>query len=226
MRLSRHASCYSCYDDSREYDLEYNRHDRQGHPDGFERRPSKKRARRTAIKIVETVPLRKIRINLGILSVCRQAYIETNHFLWGTTVWSFTNSLAFGKFLANRSAIQRRHMRKIHLDLDPRYGWISQTLWGYWWTEALRKSPLTRFAALEVVHLDIMEHLRQECANFPMLADLRHVAPKTVTVNWNHAWKGEPNFRSLTLLERWKKADELQEELLSPIEPEKQPKTG
>jgi len=57
-------------------------------------------------------------INLSILRVCRQAYVETNPILWNTTTWSFSESLSgqsISSFCNHRNALQRREMRKLDL---------------------------------------------------------------------------------------------------------------
>lgn len=88
---NRHADCYACYDDC--LDKNYVMYDKNvGKPIDLER-------------------LRRNRMHLDILRVCRQAYIEANSVLWGSSLWSFTHSLAFSKFMEYRNAVQRREMK-------------------------------------------------------------------------------------------------------------------
>ena len=140
MRLSskRHETCYSCYDDCLDAPP-YCFADRYV---GGPRDPHK---------------LARKRLDIGVLRVCRQLYIEANQVLWRTTTWSFTHALAFSQFMDRRNALQRRLMRKLHLDLDPRYCWVMKN-WAEGWYAALHKRVLSKFTSLQVLHLDIREN--------------------------------------------------------------------
>lgn len=140
MRLSsqRHAACYSCYDDC--LDAPPYRFGDQ-HVGGPKDRHK----------------LAKNRIDISVLRVCRQVYVEANRMLWRTTTWSFTHALAFSHFMDGRNAVQKRLMRKLHLDLDPRYCWVRKN-WAEGWYAALHKRVLSQFKALEVLHLDIRDN--------------------------------------------------------------------
>ena len=92
---NRDVDCYSCYEDC--LDKRYGMYDTDvGKPIDLER-------------------LRKNRMYLDILCVCRQAYIEANPVLRGSTLLSFTHVLAFTKFMKFRNAVQRREMKNLHL---------------------------------------------------------------------------------------------------------------
>lgn len=140
MRLSskRHTACYSCYDDCLDAPA-YRFGDRYV---GGPRDPQR---------------LARNRISISVLRVCRQVYVEANRMLWRTTTWSFTHALAFSQFMDRRNAVQRRLMRKLHLDLDPRYCWVREN-WAAGWHAALHKRVLSRFLALEVLHVDIRDN--------------------------------------------------------------------
>lgn len=195
----RHAKCYDCYDDClvplySEYD------ENVGKP-------------------INPDQLAGNRVHLELLRVCRQTYIEANPVLWSSTLWSFTHSLAFTKFMEHRNAVQRRTMRKLHLDLDMRYAWKSHT-WAYWWYASLHKSVLSKFSALDVVHLDITGNKWIRNSNiignpamfradleFNMLSDLWHVAPKTLTVTCMETFNTDGS--KMTVPERQKMANDI-----------------
>ncbi|KAF4637121.1 hypothetical protein G7Y89_g978 [Cudoniella acicularis] len=140
MRLSskRHEICYSCYDDCLDAPP-YRFADRHV---GGPRDPHK---------------LARKRLDIGVLRVCRQLYVEANQVLWRTTTWSFTHALAFSQFMDRRNALQRRIMRKLHLDLDPRYCWVMKN-WADGWYAALHKRVLSKFTSLQVLYLDIRDN--------------------------------------------------------------------
>lgn len=140
MRLSskRHSACYSCYDDC-------------------VNAPSYRFADKYVGGPKDIEKLARNRLSIGVLQVCRQVYVEANTLLWRTTTWSFTHALAFSQFMDRRNAVQRRLMRKLHLDLDPRYCWVKKN-WAEGWYAALHKRVLSRFTALEVLHLDIRDN--------------------------------------------------------------------
>lgn len=201
---NRHADCYACYDDC--LDKNYVMYDKNvGKPIDLER-------------------LRRNRMHLDILRVCRQAYIEANSVLWGSSLWSFTHSLAFSKFMEYRNAVQRREMKNMHLDLDMRYHWILDT-WAYGWYSVLKKSVLVKFSALKVVHLDITGNqwvrdsdfiggprmLRSDL-EFNMLADLWHLTPKTLTVTCMET--ANMNGSKMTLAKRQQMANNIRKKLV------------
>lgn len=93
-------------------------------------------------------------MQIDILRVCRQAYIEADPVLWGSILLSSTRSLAFTKFIKHRNSVQRREISNLHLDLDTRYHWKIET-WAFGWYSVLKKSVLVKFSALKLVHLDI-----------------------------------------------------------------------
>ena len=97
IRLSqeRHAVCYSCYDDCLDATPYRFADEYVGGPKDLEK-------------------LARNRIDISLLKVCRQIYVETNPILWGTTTWSFTHALAFSQFMNRRNANQRRLMKKLH----------------------------------------------------------------------------------------------------------------
>jgi hypothetical protein len=140
VRLSfkRHSACYSCYDDCL---------DAPAYSFGDQYVGGPKDPHRLA----------RNRISISVLRVCRQVYVEVNQLLWRTTTWSFTHALAFSQFMDRRNAVQRRLMRKLHLDLDPRYCWVRKN-WADGWHAALHKRVLSRFTGLEVLHLDITDN--------------------------------------------------------------------
>jgi hypothetical protein len=94
MRLprNRRAKCYSYCEDFR-------RRRRDAQPNPRER-------------------LEHNRIHLAILRVCRQAYVEVNPILWGTTTRSFIHGKGFCKFMRERATIQRHFLRNLHLEVE------------------------------------------------------------------------------------------------------------
>lgn len=134
MRLSRdrHAKCYRCYANNFSY---YHRFLEPGQH-GDEAKRSKF--------------LASDRVHLAILRVCRQAYVEVNPIFWGSTTWSFVHALDFCRFMHERNTIQRRFLRKLHLDIDKsvysgfdvRYGMTARKI-------------LEKLRAVEIMHVDV-----------------------------------------------------------------------
>lgn len=54
-------------------------------------------------------------LDLRILRVSRQIYVEANPVLWGTTTWSFRRNDHFRRWAEARNAFQRRLIKKVHL---------------------------------------------------------------------------------------------------------------
>ena len=135
IRLSqeRHAVCYSCYDDCLDATPYRFADEYVGGPKDLEK-------------------LARNRIDISLLKVCHQIYVETNPILWGTTTWSFTHALAFSQFMNGRNANQRRFMKKLHLDLDPRYCWVKEN-WARGWHAALHQTVQSKFESLEMFAL-------------------------------------------------------------------------
>jgi hypothetical protein len=213
IRLSskRHAACYSCYDDCLDA-------------------PAYRFADRYVGGPKDPQRLAQARISISVLRVCRQAYVEANQVLWRTTTWSFTHALAFSQFMDRRNAVQRRLMRKLHLDLDPRYCWVRKN-WADGWHAALHKRVLSRFTALEVLHLDIRENQygpRQAdrighpahswWPNVAMdeLVELQFLPLKHVTVTCTETSKCDrwPQHSKMDLSERLAMADTIRSRLL------------
>lgn len=134
MRLSRvrHAKCYRCYDNN------YSRYHKFREPGQSEDEAKRGKC------------FTSNRVHLAILRVCRQAYVEVNPIFWGSTTWSFVHALDFCKFMHDRNAIQRRFLRKVHLDIDKsncdgfdvRYGMTTREILG-------------KLRAVEIMHVDI-----------------------------------------------------------------------
>jgi hypothetical protein len=151
--------------------------------------------------------LERNRIHIAILSVCRQAYVEVNPILWGSTTWSFTQGIEFYKFLGERTAIQRRFLRKLHLDIEKwnQHEWGSILLGQF---NGITKEPILKtFRALEVLHVDIKSqdpyftHTPFELslkAARPYVFALQFLPLKTVTVTvmrrifWHQLFSSSP----------------------------------
>lgn len=87
------------------------------------------------------------RLQLHLLQVCRQIYIEAIRVLYTTTTWSFDRHTGWYDFIRSRNPLQRRLVKTVHLEdnviyssfdmrtltsgfeLDMVYAEIS-TLWG------------------------------------------------------------------------------------------------
>jgi hypothetical protein len=121
-------------------------------------------------------------------------------------------------------------MRKLHLDLDPRYCWVRKN-WADGWHAALHKRVLSRFTALEVLHLDIRENQygpRQAdrighpahswWPNVAMdeLVELQFLPLKHVTVTCTETSKCDrwPQHSKMDLSERLAMADTIRSRLL------------
>ena len=171
----RHKPCYARYDDCIGRSLHSHYDDQVGGP-------------------IDYQAIARNRLPSQALRVCRQMYIEINPVLWGTNIWSFTHSRTLYKFLDSRNAVQRRILKKLHLDLDPRYSWREEH-WAYFWFSVLNRSLLKKFPAVHTVHIDItgnrsvrnsdwvggVRRMRAD-TEFNMLLDLWILAPEVLTV--------------------------------------------
>jgi hypothetical protein len=81
-------------------------------------------------------------LDLDLLLVCRQIYIEANPILWSTTTWSFQRYDAWRSFIQGRknNTIQRHTLRRLHLDENMIY--------------KLDSATISRFQQLDVLHID------------------------------------------------------------------------
>jgi hypothetical protein len=90
---------------------------------------------------------------LQILRVCHQTYVEANPVLWSTNTFSFNSAIAFGKFMYKANALQRRLLRKIHVDLDCRYS----TELAYYWGLLLKREIVKKCQSIESLSVAIRE---------------------------------------------------------------------
>jgi hypothetical protein len=66
------------------------------------------------------------RLNVGVLAVCRQVYVEVNPILWSTNTWSFEYDGTWRCWMRGRNALQKRLIKKIHFSKDPYFGLINK----------------------------------------------------------------------------------------------------
>jgi len=64
----------------------------------------------------ENMPLNRVDIN--ILLVCRQAYLEANPILWNTNVWSFHCQKHWIEWYSKRHATHRKELKKVHFGME------------------------------------------------------------------------------------------------------------
>jgi hypothetical protein len=129
-----------------------------------------------------------------------------------------------------RNANQRRLMKKLHLDLDPRYCWVREN-WALGWHAALHKRVLSKFRSLEVLHLDIRGNqygprypdifgrpMHRLWPNVEMkeLMELQFLPLKVVTVTCMETSKCEswPSHSEMNQLERLQMAENIRTKLL------------
>lgn len=108
----------------------------------------------------------QLKLDIDILQVCRQIYVEANPILWETTTWAFNDVSALDLFLRGkpdpwwelhdpkvqgRSAVQRKHLKKLHLEIDLDSCWDAR--YPAWQSN---KEILSKFGALDVLYLDLM----------------------------------------------------------------------
>ncbi|KAH8761397.1 hypothetical protein BGZ57DRAFT_580412 [Hyaloscypha finlandica] len=66
------------------------------------------------------------RLNVGVLAVCRQVYVEVNPILWSTNTWSFQCNDTWRFWMSGRNALQKRLIKKIHFSAAAAYGLINK----------------------------------------------------------------------------------------------------
>lgn len=57
-------------------------------------------------------------VDLRVLRVCRQIYVEAHPILWSTNTFSFTKATAFRRFIMTRKAPAIRLLRHLRLEMD------------------------------------------------------------------------------------------------------------
>lgn len=57
-------------------------------------------------------------MRLTILRLSRQIYVEANKVLWTTNTFSFTDPMAFKRFMSTRSVHQKRMLRNLRLEFE------------------------------------------------------------------------------------------------------------
>jgi hypothetical protein len=90
------------------------------------------------------------RLDINILLVCRQAYVEANPILWSTNTWSFDRLGAWRQWRSHRNSLQRRLIKKVHLALNV----ILE--------ENIRKTDIQLFKVWEELHIDITANAVKE----------------------------------------------------------------
>ena len=66
------------------------------------------------------------RPNVGVLTVCRQVYVEVNPILWSTNTWSLECQHTWHYWMSGRNALQKRLIKKIHFSAAAAYGLINK----------------------------------------------------------------------------------------------------
>ncbi|KAH7391550.1 hypothetical protein BKA64DRAFT_747084, partial [Cadophora sp. MPI-SDFR-AT-0126] len=94
------------------------------------------------------------RLHIDLLSVCRQTYIESVRFLWGSNTWSIDDSQTFNQWFRRRNALQRLLMKKVHLGSD-----IAN--------DTVPRSVLFKYNMLEELYVDITTNSTYENCCFP-----------------------------------------------------------
>lgn len=65
-------------------------------------------------------------LNVDVLAVCRQIYVEVNPILWSTNTWSFQSNGIWRDWMNCRNALQKRLIKKIHFSQGAAYGLINK----------------------------------------------------------------------------------------------------
>lgn len=62
------------------------------------------------------------RLNVGVLAVCQQVYVEVNPILWSTNTWSLERQRTWRYWMSGRNALQKRLIKKIHFSHEVAFG--------------------------------------------------------------------------------------------------------
>ena len=106
--------------------------------------------------------LRPDALDLNVLKVCRQLYIEGSETLWRTNTWSFDDAYTLHVFLSGLSPLARHHITKVHFSII--WHWTQLRAWGH----ALRILPLAHgFPHLWklTISIDTAESLRCDASS-------------------------------------------------------------
>jgi hypothetical protein len=90
-----------------------------------------------------------LRVNLGVLGVCRQIYEEANHLLWSTNTFSFDDATSFNKFLQSLNPAQKRNLTSLHFNASIGGYYAS----AYEWSVALKISYMNMLRSVQNLHL-------------------------------------------------------------------------
>jgi hypothetical protein len=87
------------------------------------------------------------RLNVDILVVCRQAYVEANPILWSTNTWAIHDISSWCQCRGRRNALQRRLIKKGHLGMNVV-------------TDYVHKTAISLFKIWDELHIDITVNYR------------------------------------------------------------------
>ncbi|MCJ1401468.1 hypothetical protein MMC11_004682 [Xylographa trunciseda] len=163
------------------------------------------------------------KLQLGLLRACRQIYVETNEVLWSTNTFSFEEIVLLRHFMAQRNAMQKRLLKKIHLK------WVSPPPYR---TVYRRPTPLSlatinAFRGLQTLHLNIVASFKphwaerwteEESTRQTLVRDVlifRALPLKVVTVTYD-AQVYLPTLVDLPAAQRLELAESIRTRLLDP----------
>jgi hypothetical protein len=102
------------------------------------------------------------RLKVGVLTACRQVYVETNPILWSTNTWSFDNNDTWRCWLSKMNANQKRLIKKVHLCQGVVFDFMT-------------KPTISALKGLEELNVDIFTW------NRPQQSKFEHPCPQCLT---------------------------------------------
>lgn len=120
-------------------------------------------------------------LDLRILGACGQIYEEANAILWTTNTFSFEDGPSLHEFIQGLHTTQRNTLTRMHIDV----AW--EMIWADWWRTSLLPSIVSKFNALQTLHLTFKQCRYITPSRFPqealnLLSAMQTLALKNVTV--------------------------------------------
>ena len=93
-------------------------------------------------------------LQVNILRVCRQIYIEANPVLWSTNTWALNNYVDFTWFMADRTGAQKASIKGLLLDLSPNSVYARSQFSG---PNPTANGIMASFVSLRTLHLYLQD---------------------------------------------------------------------
>lgn len=108
-------------------------------------------------------------VQVQILQVCRQVYIEANPILWSSNTLSFSTAVDFSRFMSDRVAAQKASITKLHLDLS----WGAEGAANREGQRTTTNGIITSLVGLRTLHLYLQDevHGRPNFTAIPLVVD-------------------------------------------------------